>query len=154
MRLTGAGYPGNPCHTKATEEAKWNDPPDNLRGFGLQLRRPDGDRVAGEGFQINEFRNTEPDFHAESDGSRLLFGIKRQGDIRRWRDYGELQPNPNWYDLRSGLQDSRQGRNRAEPERDRWLRDVMYEWRGDGLANMHLMFQNGKLVQKTQFGLK
>lgn len=32
---------------------------------------------------------------------------------------------------------------------------VMYSWDGDGFgANMNAMFQNGKLVQKAQFGLK
>jgi hypothetical protein len=31
---------------------------------------------------------------------------------------------------------------------------VMYQWEGDGLANMNAIFQNDKLVQKAQFGLK
>lgn len=31
---------------------------------------------------------------------------------------------------------------------------LLYEWRGSGLAGMNVMFQNGKLIQKVQFGLK
>lgn len=33
-------------------------------------------------------------------------------------------------------------------------RTVMYQWQGDGIANMNVMFQNGKVIQKAQFGLK
>lgn len=31
---------------------------------------------------------------------------------------------------------------------------IMYKWDSSGLGNMNAMFQNGKLVQKAQFGLK
>lgn len=32
---------------------------------------------------------------------------------------------------------------------------VMYKWEGDGWgSNMNVMFQNGKVIQKAQFGLK
>jgi len=31
---------------------------------------------------------------------------------------------------------------------------VMYQWQSDGIGNMNAMFQNGKLIQKAQFGLK
>ena len=31
---------------------------------------------------------------------------------------------------------------------------VLYEWRGKGMANLHAMFQNDKLINKAQFGLK
>src|SRR5690242_11917409 len=40
------------------------------------------------------------------------------------------------------------------------IKTIMYQWYGDGLtgnvfgANMNVMFQNGKLVQKAQFGLR
>ncbi len=34
-------------------------------------------------------------------------------------------------------------------------RTVMYQWEGEGFAaNMNAMFQNGKMIQKAQFGLK
>jgi len=35
-------------------------------------------------------------------------------------------------------------------------KNVMYKWDGDGSfgANMNAMFQNGKLIQKAQYGLK
>lgn len=31
---------------------------------------------------------------------------------------------------------------------------VMYKWDGQGIANMNAMFQNGKLITKSQFGLE
>lgn len=32
---------------------------------------------------------------------------------------------------------------------------VMYQWNGESFgSNMNAMFQNGKLIQKAQFGLK
>jgi hypothetical protein len=32
---------------------------------------------------------------------------------------------------------------------------IMYKWYGkDGISNMNVMFQNGRLMQKSQFGLK
>jgi hypothetical protein len=31
---------------------------------------------------------------------------------------------------------------------------VLYEWKGDGLANMNAMFQNDKLTTKAQFGVR
>jgi len=31
---------------------------------------------------------------------------------------------------------------------------VMYQWKGDGISNMNAMFQNNKLINKAQFGLK
>jgi hypothetical protein len=34
------------------------------------------------------------------------------------------------------------------------IQTVMYMWKGAGVANMNAMFQNGKLIQKAQFGLK
>ena len=40
------------------------------------------------------------------------------------------------------------------------IKTVMYQWDGDGLvagisgANMNAMFQNGKLIQKAQLGLR
>lgn len=35
------------------------------------------------------------------------------------------------------------------------IHTVMYMWTGsDGIANMNVMFQNGKLIQKAQFGLR
>jgi hypothetical protein len=35
------------------------------------------------------------------------------------------------------------------------IKTVMYQWEGEGLgANMNAMFQNGKMIQKAQFGLK
>lgn len=33
-------------------------------------------------------------------------------------------------------------------------RTVMYMWEGSGGANMNAMFQNGRLIQKAQFGLR
>lgn len=33
-------------------------------------------------------------------------------------------------------------------------RTVMYDWRNDDGSGMNAMFQNGKLIQKAQFGLK
>lgn len=33
-------------------------------------------------------------------------------------------------------------------------RTVMYSWHGSGLGNMNAMFQNDKMMQKAQFGLK
>src|SRR5262245_41924350 len=48
------------------------------------------------------------------------------------------------------------GKNGTEMSRSEMLGTVtvMYEWQGNGLANMNAMFQNGKLVSKAQFGLK
>ena len=34
------------------------------------------------------------------------------------------------------------------------VRTVMYQWMGKGGANMNVMFQNGRLVSKAQFGLR
>lgn len=34
------------------------------------------------------------------------------------------------------------------------IQTVMYMWKGAGVGNMNAMFQNGRLVQKSQFGLK
>jgi hypothetical protein len=35
------------------------------------------------------------------------------------------------------------------------IKTVMYQWEGEGFgANMNAMFQNGKMIQKAQFGLK
>jgi len=35
------------------------------------------------------------------------------------------------------------------------IRTIMYQWEGDGWgSNMNVMFQNGKVIQKAQFGLK
>lgn len=34
------------------------------------------------------------------------------------------------------------------------FKTVMYQWSGNGIANMNAMFQNGKLIQKAQFGLE
>jgi hypothetical protein len=35
------------------------------------------------------------------------------------------------------------------------IRTAMYMWRGESMgANMNAMFQNGRLIQKAQFGLK
>jgi hypothetical protein len=31
---------------------------------------------------------------------------------------------------------------------------VMYQWQSSGFGNMNAMFQNGKLISKSQFGLK
>lgn len=31
---------------------------------------------------------------------------------------------------------------------------LMYQWKGQGIANMNAMFQNDKLITKAQFGLK
>lgn len=31
---------------------------------------------------------------------------------------------------------------------------VLYTWQADGVGSMNAMFQNGKLIQKAQFGLK
>lgn len=34
------------------------------------------------------------------------------------------------------------------------INTIMYQWSGGMLSNMNAMFQNGKLVNKAQFGLK
>lgn len=34
------------------------------------------------------------------------------------------------------------------------IRTVMYQWEGRAFANMNAMFQNDKLIQKAQFGLR
>ena len=34
------------------------------------------------------------------------------------------------------------------------IKTEMYEWRGKGLGNVHITFQNGRVMSKAQFGLK
>jgi hypothetical protein len=48
------------------------------------------------------------------------------------------------------------GQNGVESARSEMagIETVLYQWQGEGIANMNAMFQNGKLVQKAQFGLK